>query len=185
VQQEEVLQLLDAGKCLGARGFNAVSYNSIRSKLVDCHEKGKRFDDDWRAGESFHAYWKDNGFYLVGKTEHATEETELACKGAIVPTTGKEAFSSKHDILAATGAVSTEVAASAGMIIARRPEDLVLPSTPGFYTVFVKKSLRSHMKDWPVKTGRGGKNWPRGELGREEFERFLVLIEIRVTVIPY
>ena len=185
MQQEEVLQLLDAGKCLGARGFNAVSYNSIRSKLVDCHEKGKRFDDDWRAGESFHAYWKDNGFYLVGKTEHATEETELACKGAIVPTTGKEAFSSKHDILAATGAVSTEVAASAGMIIARRPEDLVLPSTPGFYTVFVKKSLRSHMKDWPVKTGRGGKNWPRGELGREEFERFLVLIEIRVTVIPY
>jgi len=193
VQQEEVLRLLEEGGCLGARGFNAKSYDDIRARLVDCHTAGKRFDDDWRAGESFHAYWKEDGsgFYLVGKTEFATRETELACKGAVAPTTGKEAFSAKHDVIvtAAGGAGgaggSSAAAAGASLMIVKRPEDLVLPKTPGLYTVFVHKSLCSRVKDWPVTKGRGGRNWPRGEVGRDEFERFLVLIEIRMTVMAY
>jgi len=187
IQQEEVLHLLSEGGHLGARGFNAASYDDVRARLVHCYAAGKRFDDDWKAGESFHAYWNKDGFYLVGKTENATRETELACKGAIASTTGKEAFSPKHDVIVPMGgAGGSTSAATADLIIARRAEELVLPKTPGLYTVFVHKSLCGLLRDWPVTKGRGGRNWPRrGETWRDEFERFLILIEIRVTVMTY
>ena len=155
------------------------------TRLVTSHQNGKRYHDPEWQGNHFKCFFQDNGifhrltqqengFFFVGWTETASEETQYDCQGRIPPTTGRECWNPKHT---ETTEAPFAIINSAGDLKALKPGQQVL---------FIKKSLMSlplvkSLKADKLK-GKGGKYWTKDMKGNKaDYERLIVKITIEIT----
>jgi hypothetical protein len=189
IQQAEVLARLRSDTpSISFHWLKARTYTEKGhvARLVSSHQNGKRYHDpDWQ-GNHFKCFFQDNGifhrltqqengFFFVGWTETASEETQYDCQGRIVPTTGRECWNPKHT---ETTEAPFAIINSAGDLKALKPGQQVL---------FIKKSLMSlplvkSLKADKLK-GKGGKYWTKDMKGNKaDYERLIVKITIEITV---
>ena len=156
------------------------------ARLMTSLNNGKRYHDPEWQGNHFKCFFQEdgdfhddtpqmNGFFFVGWTEDASEETQYDCQGRIVPTTGRECWNPKHT---ETTEAPFAIINSAGDLKALKPGQQVL---------FIKKSLMSlplvkSLKADKLK-GKGGKYWTKDMKGNKaDYERFIIKITVEITV---
>jgi hypothetical protein len=181
-EQAEVLKNLNENAdCIEVLDYNAISYDYVRSDedgISTSIASNERWNDRWNPGKFFKFYWTEGGFYFAGYTQKPSDKTKDICHNAILPSTTKEIWHPSADLIR-----------NDTRRIIRSVEDVaVLPemtNQPGNHTFFIHKTLVNHpdirvMRDRAA-VGKGGKNWPRGEEGRDEFIR-MVIVNVSVMV---
>lgn len=174
-QQREVIEVLQTPRMIALRDMSVEGYANKIALMKDACKNGRRYNENWQDDRQFMVFYNNDGFYFMGYTKEANEDTKAECEGRIVPTTGRECWNPKH----------TETT-DAPFAIINSASDLNALK-PGQYTLFVKKSLMSLPLVKSLKRdklgGGGGKYWPKDAKGnRADYERLVVKITIEITV---
>jgi hypothetical protein len=184
IQQEEALRHISRQDEIEVHNIHASTYEYVRDPstgLKAKHAKHQRWDEGGHWNESHFKMYYDiehgnSCFYIAGYTDNAEEDTQLACRNPIAPTTNTSVWKGGQSNAALLVHSASDI-----------PNLHSSLNSGGQHTVFIHKSLLAHpfieaMKCDACK-GKGGKNWPKHlTVNRAEYVRIVILITVEITI---